>query len=53
MMRLLAWTGATVGGVVGWALLSRLGIFAAFVGSTVGTGVGFWAGRRLALHWGG
>jgi uncharacterized membrane protein YbhN (UPF0104 family) len=52
MMRWLTWSGATIGGAVGWWALSRLGIFAAFMGSIVGTAVGLYLGRRLALHWG-
>jgi uncharacterized membrane protein YbhN (UPF0104 family) len=53
MMKLLSWTGATVGGAVGWWALSRLGLFGAFMGSIVGTALGLYVGRRLALHWGG
>jgi uncharacterized membrane protein YjjB (DUF3815 family) len=52
MMKLLVWIGATVGGGVGWWALSRLGIFAAFMGSIVGTALGIYVGRRLARHWG-
>ena len=53
MMKLMLWVGATVGSAIGWWALSRAGIFAAFMGSIVGTAVGIYLGRRLALHWGG
>lgn len=53
MMKLMLGVGATVGGAVGWWALSRLGIFAAFMGSIVGTALGIYLGRRLAHHWGG
>ena len=52
-MKLLAWTGASVGGAVGWWAVSRFGTFAAFLGSIVGTALGLYLGRRLALYWGG
>jgi uncharacterized membrane protein YbhN (UPF0104 family) len=53
MTKWLAWAGASIGGAVGWWALSRLGIFAAFMGSIVGTALGIYLGRRLSLHWGG
>jgi uncharacterized membrane protein YbhN (UPF0104 family) len=53
MMKLMLWVGATVGGAVGWWALSRVGVFAAFMGSIVGTALGIYLGRRLAHHWGG
>lgn len=52
MLKLMTWTGATVGSALGWWALSRLGLFASFMGSIVGTAVGFYVGRRLALYWG-
>jgi hypothetical protein len=53
MTKWLTWAGASIGGGVGWWGPSRLGIFAAFMGCIVGTAVGIYLGRRLALHWGG
>jgi hypothetical protein len=44
----LAFLGATVGGAVGWWLGASVGTMTAFMLSTVGTGVGVYAGRRLA-----
>jgi hypothetical protein len=48
MSKLLAWAGATVGGAVGWWAGDPLGLFAAFILSIVGTGVGLYLGRRMA-----
>lgn len=48
MGKLLAFLGMTVGGWVGWALGQRFGLFAAFILGIVGTGVGLYAGRRIA-----
>lgn len=48
MNKLLGWTGATLGGAVGWWLGVSGGYFLAFVLSVVGTGVGLYAGRRVA-----
>jgi hypothetical protein len=47
---LLAWVGATIVGALGWWAGAPLGMFTAFVLSTVGTGVGLYLGRRLAAH---
>lgn len=48
MSKLLTFLGATVGGAIGWWLGARVGIMTAFMLSTVGTGVGVYAGRRIA-----
>ena len=48
MSKLLGLVGATVGGGFGWRLGARHGIMTAFFLSIVGTGVGLYAGRRLA-----
>jgi hypothetical protein len=47
MNKLLVMTGASVGGAVGWWAGSAVGLFTAFVLSTVGTGAGVYAARRL------
>jgi hypothetical protein len=46
--KLLGWVGATAGGALGWWAVSRQGLFTAFTVSTVGSGVGWYLGRRLA-----
>ena len=48
MSRLLAWLGASVGGVVGWWAGDRIGLFTALVLSVLGTGAGLYLGRRMA-----
>ena len=48
MKKLLAFIGASAGGGVGWAIGSPAGIMTAFVLSMIGTGLGIYAGRRLA-----
>src|SRR5690242_18967843 len=48
MAKLLTFVGATVGGAIGWWLGARVGIMTAFMVSTLGTGVGIYAGRRCA-----
>lgn len=48
MSKLLMWLGASLGGAIGWWLGARVGTMTAFVVSMVGTGVGIYAGRRLA-----
>ena len=48
MSRLLTVLGATLGGAIGWWLGARVGTMTAFVLSTLGTGVGVYAGRRIA-----
>ncbi len=37
---------------IGWYAGERFGIFTAFVCAIVGTGVGVYAGKKLADHWG-
>ena len=51
--KLLGFIGATLGGYVGWWLGAPVGTMTAFAVSIVGTGVGVYAGRRLAQHFGG
>jgi len=48
MSKLLVLLGATVGGAIGWWLGARVGTMTAFIVSTVGTGLGVYAGRRIA-----
>jgi hypothetical protein len=48
MSKLLTFLGATVGGAIGWWLGARVGIMTAFIVSMLGTGVGIYAGRRVA-----
>ena len=48
MSKLLAWVGASLGGAVGWWAGDRIGLFAAFILSMVGTGAGLYLGRWMA-----
>jgi hypothetical protein len=48
MEKLLVFFGLSVGGWIGWALGEPFGFFAAFVLSIVGTGLGLYAGKRIA-----
>lgn len=43
---MLAFVGGCVGSTLGWALGAPWGLFAAYVVSTVGFGLGVYAGRR-------
>ena len=53
MERMAGFLGGTVGSWIGWKLGAPLGLFAAFVVSTIGTGVGVFFAKRLARHhWG-
>jgi hypothetical protein len=51
MQKLLAFVGASLVGTVGWWLGERVGFMTAFFLSMIGTGVGMYAGRRIADHW--
>lgn len=51
MEKLMGMVGATVGSLAGWYLGEWVGLATAVVLSMVGTGVGLWAGRRLAQRW--
>lgn len=48
MSKLFAFLGMTVGGWIGWTVGGHFGLFAAFLLSIVGTGVGLYYGRKLA-----
>ena len=48
MSKVLTFIGASVGGAIGWWLGEHVGIMTAFIVSTVGTGIGVYAGRRIA-----
>jgi hypothetical protein len=48
MEKLLGFIGATALGSVGCWAGERMGVMTAFVVSMVGTGVGLYAGRRVA-----
>jgi hypothetical protein len=52
MSKLLGFTGAMLGSGLGWWAGSTVGLMTAFILSVVGTGVGLYAGRRLADHYG-
>jgi hypothetical protein len=48
MSKLFGFIGASVGGAIGWWLGARIGVMTAFIVSMVGTGIGIYAGRRIA-----
>jgi hypothetical protein len=48
MEKLLIFLGLSVGGWIGWAVGAPFGMFAAFMLSIVGTGLGLYLGRRIA-----
>jgi len=50
MNKLLNMVGMTVGGWIGWAIGAPFSFSAAFVMSTVGTGLGLWAGIRFGRY---
>lgn len=53
MTKLLILISSTIGGSVGWWVGDALGggIMGAFIVSMVGTGLGIYAGRRIANHY--
>lgn len=46
--KMLSFIGATIGGAVGWWAGSGVGFMTSFFISMIGTGIGIYAGRRLA-----
>jgi uncharacterized membrane protein YeaQ/YmgE (transglycosylase-associated protein family) len=50
MSKLLAFVGATLGGAAGWWLGERAGMMMSFILSVVGTAIGVYVGRRLAIR---
>ena len=50
MKKVFVLLGGTVGGAIGWWLADAGGIFAAFIVSMIATGVGMYAGSRLAAR---
>jgi hypothetical protein len=48
MRKLAGFLGLTIGGAIGWWLGAYVGLFSAFVVSTVGSGVGLYYARRAA-----
>ena len=52
MLKLYSFIGATVVSYIGWALGAPFGFMTAFMLSMVGTGVGIYAGRRVAHYYG-
>jgi len=49
--RLLGLVGGTLGSAVGWWLGAHVGLMTAVLVSAVGTGLGMWAGVRLATDY--
>ncbi|MEQ1692665.1 MAG: hypothetical protein ABMA00_15350 [Gemmatimonas sp.] len=52
MTKLLVACSTFVLSSVGWYAGAYVGLFTAFVCAMVGTGLGVYAGRKLADHWG-
>ncbi len=52
MMKFYGFLGATIGSYAGWYIGTPIGFMTAFSLSMVGTGVGIYAGRRVAQHYG-
>ena len=53
MTKLFGFLGATIGSYAGWWLGSRIGVMTAFMVSMLGTGLGIYAGRRVARSYDG
>jgi uncharacterized protein YcfJ len=51
MKKTLVFLGAFLGGTVGWMLGDGVGLMTAFVLSIVGTGVGVYAGNKVAQRY--
>ena len=51
MTKLFGGVGSIVGSYLGWWIGSGGGIMTAFIVSMLGTGLGIYAGRRLAAHY--
>ena len=53
MVKTLVLIGSTIGGAAGWWLGDALGggIMGAFIVSMIGTGIGIYAGRRIAQEY--
>jgi uncharacterized protein YcfJ len=49
--KVLSGLGAFIGGSVGWWIGGHIGIMTAFMISIVATGVGIYAGRRIAREY--
>jgi hypothetical protein len=52
MLKLYSFIGATVGSYAGWAVGASIGLTTAFMVSMVGTGLGIYAGRKVAKYYG-
>ena len=48
METLFGFLGATILGAIGWWIGDRVGMMTAFILSTIATGIGLYAGRRIA-----
>lgn len=51
MQKFFAWVGAIIVSSLGWWLGSQIGIMTAVIFSGIGTGVGFYFGKKLAREW--
>ena len=51
MTRLYTLVGTALGSYAGWWLGAQVGLMTAFLLGIVGTGAGFYFGRRIAQHY--
>ena len=51
MSRLLGFLGATLGSMFGWWIGAHIGFMTAFFVSILGTGIGLYSGRRMAVNY--
>lgn len=51
LQKMLGFIGATAGGAIGWWAGEGAGLMTAFMLSMVGTGLGIYAGMRVARHY--
>ena len=49
--KMLGFIGATAGGAIGWWAGEGVGFMTAFMLSILGTGIGIYAGIRVARHY--
>lgn len=52
MLKFYSFIGATVGSYAGWLLGATIGFTTAFMISMVGTGLGIYAGLKVAKYYG-
>jgi hypothetical protein len=51
MGKLLGFAGTVVGSAIGWWIGAKIGLMTAVFVSAIGTGLGLYAGRRIAASY--